>query len=56
VIASWWWYKKRKESKGMAPNFKTEDDDGIELPPLNDMNILRTWIRRGRALGRLIRE
>jgi hypothetical protein len=55
VIASWWWYKKRKESKGMAPNFETEDDDGIELPRLNK-DILRTWIRRGRALGRLTRE
>ncbi|PKX89344.1 uncharacterized protein P174DRAFT_516014 [Aspergillus novofumigatus IBT 16806] len=55
VIASWWWYKKRKESKGLAPNFRTEDDNGIEHPPLNNMNILRTWIRRRRALGRLIR-
>lgn len=53
VIASRWWYKKRKGSKELAPNSKA-GDDGIELPPLN-VNFLRSWIRRGRDLGRLIR-
>lgn len=56
VIASWWRYKKRNESVGMVLDSKAEDDDGIELFPLNNMNHLRTWIQRVRALGRGLRE